>query len=43
MVAVQAYPARDGALHLGYLLRITYPDGHFIHVTGDPEAIAPSN
>jgi Family of unknown function (DUF6152) len=43
VVTVQAYPARDSSSHLGYLLRITYPDGHFIHVTGDPEAIAPSN
>jgi hypothetical protein len=43
IVTVQAYPARDSSNHLGYLLRITYPDGHFIHVTGDPEAIAPSN
>ena len=43
IVTVQAYPARDTSLNLGYLLRITYPDGHFIHVTGDPEAVAPSN
>jgi len=43
VVTVQAYPARDASLHLGYLLRITYPDGHFIHVTGDPAAVAPSN
>ena len=43
IVSVQAYPGRDSSKQIGYLLRITYPDGHFIHVTGDPEAIAPSN
>lgn len=43
IVTVQAYPPKDSSKQLGYLLRITYPDGHFIHVTGDPEAIAPSN
>lgn len=43
VVTVQAYPARDASMQLGYLLRITYPDGHFIHVTGDPEKIAPTN
>jgi len=43
IVTVQAYPARDASKQLGYLLRITYSDGHFIHVTGDPDAIAPSS
>ena len=40
VVTVHANPARDTSLRLGYLMRITYPDGHFFHVTGDPEAIA---
>ena len=43
VVTVNAYEAKDAAKHLGYLLRITYSDGHFIHVTGDPKDIAPSN
>lgn len=43
IVTVQAYPARDASKPMGYLLRITYPDGHFIHVTGDPEAVKPSS
>ena len=41
VVTVHANPARDTSLQLGYLMRITYPDGHFLHVTGDPEKIAP--
>ena len=43
IVTVHANPARDASLHLGYLLRITYPDGHFIHVAGDPAKIALAN
>jgi Family of unknown function (DUF6152) len=27
-VQVEAYPARDGTPQLGYLARISYPDGH---------------
>ncbi len=41
VVTIHANPARDTSLQLGYLMRITYPDGHFLHVTGDPEKIAP--
>jgi hypothetical protein len=41
VVTIHANPARDTSLNLGYLMRITYPDGHFLHVTGDPEKIAP--
>jgi uncharacterized protein DUF6152 len=42
IVTVHAFPARDASMRLGYLLRITYPDGHFIHVTGNPATIAPT-
>ena len=40
IVTIHANPARDASLRLGYLMRITYPDGHFFHVTGDPEVIS---
>ncbi len=43
VVTVHANPARDTSKRLGYLQRITYPDGHFIHVTGDPDSITPKN
>ena len=43
VVTINAYPAHDSTKHIGYLLRITYADGHFIHVTGDPKDIVPSN
>ena len=42
VVTVHANPARDASKRLGYLQRITYPDGHFLHVTGDPDSIAPA-
>ena len=42
VVTVHANPARDTSKRLGYLQRITYPDGHFLHVTGDPDSIAPA-
>ena len=28
-VTVQAYPAKDGSQAYGFLLKLTYPDGHF--------------
>ena len=43
VVTINAYDAHDSTKHIGYLLRITYSDGHFIHVTGDPKDIVPSN
>jgi len=43
VVTLNVYEAHDASKHLGYLLRITYADGHFIHVTGDPKDIVPSN
>ncbi|HUN26226.1 MAG TPA: DUF6152 family protein [Steroidobacteraceae bacterium] len=36
---VDAYPARDGTPHLGYLLMITYADGH--HYQFAPDSPAP--
>ena len=29
-VTVDAFPARDGTPHLGFLAKITYPDGHHV-------------
>ncbi|HEY6923075.1 MAG TPA: DUF6152 family protein [Steroidobacteraceae bacterium] len=29
-VTVDAFPARDGSPHLGFLAKITYPDGHHV-------------
>src|SRR5437016_1858597 len=29
VVTISILPARDGTLHLGYIERITYQDGHF--------------
>ena len=34
-VKVTAYPARDGTQNLGFLIRIDYPDGHFVSVNPD--------
>ena len=28
-VTIQAYPAKDGTQAYGFLLKLTYPDGHF--------------
>ena len=40
----EAMNARYGlSEHRAYLLRITYPDGHFIHVTGDPAKLVATN
>ncbi|HTC44846.1 MAG TPA: DUF6152 family protein [Steroidobacteraceae bacterium] len=33
--SVQAYPARDGTPHLGYLVKITYADGHHYQFASD--------
>ena len=43
IVVVNVNPSRDLSEHRAYLLRITYPDGHFIHVTGDPAKLAATN
>ena len=43
VVTVNAYESKDPANHrAGWLLRITYPDGHFLHVSGDPNEITAS-
>jgi Family of unknown function (DUF6152) len=33
--SVDAYPARDGTPHLGYLVMITYADGHHFQFASD--------
>jgi len=35
MASVDAYPARDGTPHLGYLVKITYADGHHYQFAAD--------
>jgi hypothetical protein len=35
MATVDAYPARDGTPHLGYMLKITYADGHHYQFAPD--------
>jgi hypothetical protein len=37
-VTVDAYPARDGTPQLGFLARITYPDGHHFQFAQDTAA-----
>jgi hypothetical protein len=37
-VAVDAFPARDGTPHLGFLAKITYPDGHHFQFAQDMPA-----
>ena len=34
-VTIEGYPARDGTQHLGWILTITYADGHFYQLSGD--------
>ena len=41
-ITVHGNPAIDGKPLL-FLLRITYPDGHYIHLYGDPKAIPSTN
>jgi hypothetical protein len=44
VVTVNVYAAKDVANHrAGWLLRITYADGHFLHLSGDPKEIIASN
>jgi hypothetical protein len=35
MASVEAYLARDGTPHLGYLVKITYADGHHFQFASD--------
>ena len=37
-VTVEAFPARDGTPHLGFLAKITYPDGHHFQFAQDAVA-----
>lgn len=39
-VTVEAFPARDGTPHLGFLAKITYPDGHHFQFAQDGPAAA---
>ena len=42
VVTIYAHPAHDTTLHLAFLVRIKYPDNHFIHLYGDAaEFVAP--
>ena len=34
-VTAEAILARDGTAHLGYLLKLTYEDGHFYQLAGE--------
>ena len=37
VVTATIRPARDGSLHLGYLERLTYQDGHFYQLSSNEE------
>lgn len=39
-VTVNAFPARDGTAHLGFLAKIAYPDGHHFQFAQDTPAAA---
>jgi hypothetical protein len=34
-VTVVAHPARDGTKHLGFMAKVTFPDGHFFQFSAD--------
>jgi len=34
-VTVAAYPARDGTKNLGWILKLTYADGHYYQLAGE--------
>lgn len=40
-VTVTAYPAKDGTDGFGFLLKLTYPDGHFYNLGGGAAPEAP--
>jgi hypothetical protein len=41
VVTVHIYESKDVANHrAGWLVRITYADGHFFHLSGDPNEVA---
>jgi hypothetical protein len=37
-VTVVAYPARDGTKHLGFMTKLTFPDGHFFQFAAETKA-----
>jgi len=37
-VTIVAHPARDGTAHLGYIIKITYPDGKVFQFSADAAA-----
>lgn len=41
VVTIHVLRARDENARLGWLERITYADGHFFHLSGDPNEIVP--
>jgi hypothetical protein len=38
---ITAYPAKDGTDDFGFLLKLTYPDGHFYNLGGGTAPAAP--
>jgi hypothetical protein len=40
-VTIVAHPARDGTPHLGYIIKITYPDGKVFQFSADAAEKAP--
>jgi hypothetical protein len=34
-VTVEVYPARDGTPHLGFMMKLKYPDGRFFQFVAD--------
>lgn len=38
-IAVEAFPARDGTPHLGFMQKITYPDGRFFQFHAEPREL----
>jgi hypothetical protein len=34
-VTVVAFPARDGTQHLGFMTKLTFPDGHFFQFAAE--------
>ena len=41
-VTIVAHPARDGTANLGYIIKITYPDGKIFQFAADAAEKAPS-
>jgi hypothetical protein len=39
-ISVEAFPARDGTPHLGFMQKITYPDGRFFQFHAEPRELA---